>query len=74
MYLSATVLYAQISMNTNTETPFGLLSAAKQQRPCLFVSLYAEHMMTGIPSCSGLDVIPNTGLRNGSENNTQFAK
>lgn len=33
-----------------------------------------EHMMRGIPSCTGLDVIPNTGLRNASENNTRLAK
>ena len=45
---------------------------------CVFVvqphAAFAEHMMTGISSCSGLDVIPNTGLKNASGNNTRFTK
>lgn len=38
------------------------------------VSALSKHMMTGIPSCSGFDVIPNAGLRNAGENSTVPAK
>lgn len=58
-------------------TCFQLPNSCVRDSSCLYGepdAAFAEHMMTGIPSCSGLDVIPNTGLRNASENNTQFAK
>lgn len=60
VYLSVPVLHTRTVMSTE---PFAKV-----------VSALSKHMMTGIPSCSGFDVIPNAGLRNAGENSTVPAK
>lgn len=68
-------VHKQINKHRDTLWPaFSCQTAASMSHCGEPDAAFAEHMMTGIPSCSGLDVIPNTGLRNASENNTLLAK